>query len=109
MKIYHHITKLAWKEAQEKGIYVPKSYKQEGFIHCSTRKQVIPTANRKLKGISDLYVLIINTSMVKPKIIFEKASNGEMYPHIYGPLNLDSIIEVKKLETNKEGLFTKLI
>lgn len=109
MKIYHHITQLAWQEAQKKGIYTPPSFKDEGFIHASTKEQVIPTANRKLKGISDLIVLVINTNMVKPKIVYEKASNGQMYPHIYGPLNLNSIIETKKMKINKEGFFTKLV
>ena len=109
MKIYHHITKSVWKDAQKDRDYSPPSLKHEGFIHTSTYEQVIPTANRKLQGISDLLVLVIDTEKVKQKIIFEKASNGEMYPHIYGPLNLDSVVKIMKLETDNEGQFTKLI
>ncbi len=95
MKIYHILDRKDWEKAKEKGFYAPDSLKKNGFIHCSTKKQVIPTAKRRFRGRKDLLLLVINPKKVKTKIVYEDLKRvGEKHPHIYGKLSLDEIESV---------------
>jgi len=78
-----HITKQdLWHKAKETGTYVHKSLESDGFIHCSNLDQVIKVA-------------YIDEKKVNSKIVYEDLYNaGEKYPHIYGPLNIDAVVEV---------------
>ena len=50
MPIYHITPLEEWERARAAGSYQANSLHSEGFIHCSTREQVIPTANRFYHG-----------------------------------------------------------
>jgi len=80
----------------------------EGFIHCSFLHQSIEVANKYFKNESDVMLLILNHELVNDEIKYELASNGEEYPHIYGPLNVNSIIEIVPFEKLADGSFQLL-
>jgi uncharacterized protein (DUF952 family) len=102
MQVYHLLTKKQWEKAKEMGFYVPDSLEKDGFIHCSTKKQVLPTAERRFQGRKDLLLLAINPKRVKAKIVFEDLKGmGEKHPHIYGKLSLDEIESVVEFKPNK--------
>ena len=109
MKIYHITQQKGWDRAKEIGDYVPESLKVEGFIHCSTQKQVLATANRRFLGKKDLLLLVINPKNVSSKIIFEDLRGlGEKHPHIYGKLPVSAIEATMYLLPDKDGQFIKL-
>lgn len=104
MLIYHLISQSDWEKAKELSLYSPPSLAKEGFIHASTKDQILPTANRRFKGRNDLLILTIDTEKVIPKIIYEFSSgSGEKHPHIYGALSTGAVKEVKLLETFNTG------
>lgn len=105
MKIFHAIDEVLWAEAQGTGVYTPPAFDKEGFIHTSTQEQLLPTANRKFKDRDELRVVVIDTEKLKPEVKFEEASNGEKYPHIYGPLNLDAVDGIILLQRDPSGEF----
>lgn len=92
--IFHVLTKTAWEEAQKKGEYSAPSLATEGFIHCSCKHQVAGVLERYYKNQKDLVFLKIDPKLVKNKLQWDKAKNGEEFPHIYGPLNLEAVVEV---------------
>lgn len=109
MIIYHLTPYDQWKHAQKMGFYAPQSLVKEGFIHCSTKNQILPTANRRFRGDNSLVLLAINTEKVNAKIVFEDASNrGENHPHVYGKLPLSAIEEVFPIKPNQKGQFIEL-
>jgi uncharacterized protein (DUF952 family) len=103
--IYHITTTQAWQAAQVSGAYRADSLDREGFIHASLPDQVRATANRYYHGLTDLVLLEIDETLVKPEIRFEKAAIGETFPHIYGPLNLDAVIRVLPFDPDSTGNF----
>jgi uncharacterized protein (DUF952 family) len=106
MNITHIIDSERWGKAKEVGYYEPESLRQEGFIHCSSINQVIKVANNIYKGKQGLKILLIDESKVKPDIIWEDLYNlNELYPHIYGVLNLDSIIIEHEFNPREDGTF----
>ena len=101
--IFHIIRRGEWLEALERGDYVPASLSAEGFIHCSTADQVAATAKRWYAGVADLVLLRIDTELLAAELKYEAPRNGgserqnERFPHLYGALNLDAVVEVLDL------------
>jgi uncharacterized protein (DUF952 family) len=112
--IYHLTSRPAWREAQQRGEYRAESLESEGFIHCSTRTQILPVAEKFYKGQDGLLVLEINPVLLKSELRWEPPSGGapppgvpegELFPHIYGAINLDAIVNVYDLESNPDGSY----
>jgi uncharacterized protein (DUF952 family) len=93
--IYHITTKHAWEDAQTKQSYLPKDFEKDGFIHCSIERQIEGVLERFYQGQTGLIKLKIEKAKVQRPVLFELAEDlNELFPHIYGPLNLDSVVEV---------------
>jgi len=107
MSIILHITKRSdWTEAQTLGSYRADSFASQGFIHCSTPEQVIAVANVIFHGQRDLVILGIDEDKVVPEIRFENLDGGDnLFPHIYGPLNLDAVAQVVDFDPLPDGSF----
>ena len=86
--------------------YKCESLITEGFIHCSEPDQVVEVADNIFKGQSGLILLVIDPQKVTAPIKYEDAGNGKVYPHIYGPLNLDALIKLVPFEPLAGGRFS---
>jgi uncharacterized protein (DUF952 family) len=106
MTVILHITHPAnWQQAQATGAYCADTLASEGFIHCSTPSQVVATAQRFYRGQSPLVLLCIDPRLVQAEIKYESAVSGELFPHIYGPLNLTAVINVLPFTLQVDGTF----
>lgn len=84
----------------------PPSLAAEGFIHASEDEaQAIGVANRLYANTDDLAALVIDEGRVRAEIKREAASNGERYPHIYGPLERSAVVGVRRLRHGDDGRF----
>lgn len=93
--IYHVTTTKAWEEALVKQSYLPSDFAKDGFIHCSIERQIAGVLERFYQGQTGLVKLKIEKVKVQRPVLFELAEDlNELFPHIYGPLNLDSVVEV---------------
>lgn len=95
--IFHICTSESWKAQDNSKEYVHPSLENEKFIHCSEQHQLQGVLNRYFQNQQNLLLLEINTEKVIPNIIYEKAPNGDIFPHIYGPLNKDAIISIQTI------------
>ena len=114
--IYHITSHTDWKSAQQKGEYRAESLAIEGFIHCSTEEQAAPVANAFYPAQMGLLLLVIDPDRLASPLQWEPpahpapesatASLHGKFPHIYGALNLDAVIEIREFEPNSEGFFS---
>ena len=96
------------------GAYHADSLSTEGFIHCSRSSQIVDVANTFYHGQHGLVLLVIDPSKLKAELKWEPpaepepshAREGDLFPHIYGPLNLDAVIKVLKFEPGADGTFS---
>ncbi len=95
--IYHIISRADWETASQQGSYRAASLASEGFIHFSTRRQVPRTLAKFYAGRSGLVLLCVEVDRLKSELRYEEA-DGQLFPHLYGPLNLDAVIEVLPIE-----------
>ena len=102
--ILHITTRKDWEQAKKAGIYKTQSLEKQGFIHCSYPDQLVKVADANYPGRKDLVLLCIESNRVRADIR-EEGTGDESYPHIFGPLNLDSIAKALDFEPDKNGKF----
>ncbi|HEU5186993.1 MAG TPA: DUF952 domain-containing protein [Candidatus Saccharimonadales bacterium] len=100
-----------WKAAQKSSKYeqstLDSTLAEVGFIHCSFPDQTIEIANRRFSDRDGLVLLLIDEDKVKAPIKHEGALSGRagIFPHIYGPLNVDAVYSTAVLEKDSKGKF----
>ena len=106
--IYHLARRSEWEEAGDTGPYSAGSLAQEGFIHCSRdEEQMLGVANRLFAGMEDVLVLDVDTGRLTSPVKHEASRSGEIYPHIYGPINVDAVVGMRPLVADAQGKFAK--
>ena len=104
--ILHIAVRTAWDKASVVGSYTADTLESEGFIHCSNPHQLISVANFRFCGRSDLVLLCINRLKVYAEIRDENLEGGDsLFPHIYGPLNIDAVVNVFDFTPGSDGCF----
>ena len=100
MAIIYHVTgRQEWEEARRKGFYAAPSLYSEGFIHCSEERQVQGVLERFFAGREALVKLVIETERLRVPLQYDLApSVNEVFPHLYGPLNLDAVLRADEVE-----------
>ncbi|MER3432252.1 MAG: DUF952 domain-containing protein [Leptolyngbya sp. ERB_1_1] len=92
--------------AQQSGTYRADSLDTEGFIHCSECDQAVWVANQFYRGKPELVLLVIDPDRVHAEIKYETVEGVGDFPHIYGELNADAIVQVIDFPPNADGSFT---
>jgi len=104
--IYHITSQTDWDDAQKTGGYRADSLDSQGFIHCSARHQVVAVANHFYRGRDGLVLLAIELDKLIPAVVWENLEGGqEQFPHIYGVLNLDAVVQVVPFPPGVDGAF----
>ena len=102
--IYHITSREAWKQVKDNSTFEPSSLSSEGFVHCSTKEQLLVVLNRFFKNAEEVLILEIDTGKLSSKLIFE-ISDGESFPHIYGAINISSVRKTHLLDFKEKGKF----
>ena len=104
--IFHITTEREWGICVEDN-YFPDDFSSEGFIHFSTRKQLVNTANRIFRIRDSLFVLEVDQKGLA--IVFENlgGGGGELYPHLYSGLPTGNVNNQFFMKKNKEGNFKR--
>ena len=109
--IYHIATRADWERALADGEYtrstVDKTLAEEGFIHASQSSQVAGTANKFYRDVAgDLVLLVIDPGLLRAEVRYEDVPGAELpFPHVYGPLNVDAVIEARPFAAGPDGVF----
>ena len=102
--IYKICSASAWREAERQGVYrgSPDDIR-DGFIHFSTAKQVVGTAVRHFAGQTGLFLVAVDTNALGEALRWEPARDGALFPHLYGELDLASVVSVVEMPTRSDG------
>ncbi len=108
--IYHIAIAADWDRARRDGQYTMstrgRTLAEQGFIHACTPAQVVPVADAFYRDAPDLVLLVIDTERMGSPVRYERVpGQAEPYPHIYGPLNLDAILEARPFAPAPDGRF----
>ncbi len=102
--IYKICTKSEWskikKERQFKG---SKKDLEDGYIHFSSGDQIKETLKKFYYNYKYLILLKVDTLKLD-HLIWEQASDGNMFPHLYSPLDISSVIEEYDIALSDDGI-----
>jgi uncharacterized protein (DUF952 family) len=103
--IFHITSRSDWEQAQLRGEYLAASLETEGFIHCSNANQVVWVANQFYRNMPDLVLLCIDPTKLKAELRYDLIETGDSFPHLYGTLNLEAVIQIIDFPPNSDGTF----
>jgi uncharacterized protein (DUF952 family) len=95
MMIYHILKAQDWERVRSHSAYTPLSFRQDGFIHMCAQDQFEGVVNRYFLGQGELVALCAAPESLVAELRYENLDGGdELFPHLYGPLNLDAVRDV---------------
>ncbi|HUQ88441.1 MAG TPA: DUF952 domain-containing protein [Vicinamibacterales bacterium] len=104
MILYKILPRALWEEAVERRSLLGSPLDvADGFIHFSTASQVRDTARKHFSDVPDLLLVAVPASVLGDAIKWEPSRGGDLFPHLYGPLPVESALWVKPLPIGSDG------
>jgi uncharacterized protein (DUF952 family) len=83
----------------------------DGYIHFSTAAQLRKTAAKHFAGQRDLLLVAVEAERLGDALKWEPSRGGDLFPHLYGKLQLADVLRVDALPVRADGThdFTGLV
>ena len=102
--IFKIIEKEEWQIAKQSGTYRGSAKDiEDGYIHFSEEDQLPETLKKHYSNKENLILLKVNAFKLE-HLVWENASNGDMYPHLYSPLDANTVVREFELFVNENGI-----
>jgi uncharacterized protein (DUF952 family) len=102
--IYKISPASAWRAAERQGVYRGSADDiRDGFIHFSTASQVAETARKHFFGQTGLFLIEVNADALGEALRWERSRNDELFPHLYGELDLGAVTGILDLRARSDG------
>ena len=107
-KLLHIAERTHWESAEAAGVSyamstLGRTLEDEGFIHCSSDMFQVDGVLARFYGAvprEDLVLLVVDTSRLDVPVRYEPVG-GDFFPHVYGPIPVSAVIEVRSLPGNR--------
>lgn len=102
--IYKICPAPAWREAERQGAYRGSADdRRDGFIHFSTASQVAGTVAKHFAGQTGLFLIAVDTDALGEALKWEPSRGGELFPHLYGELDIGAVTAILDLRARSDG------
>ena len=102
--IYKICPASAWREAERRGVYRGSADDaRDGFIHFSTAAQVPGTVAKHFAGQTGLFLVAVDADTLGDALRWEPSRNDELFPHLYGELDLVAVRAVLDMQARSDG------
>jgi len=115
--VFHIALKDNFIQALNKNEYKPSDFNSDGFIHCTGEPDttLVVLGDYFQQVMKEIVLIRIDLKKLTSTIKFEKPApivgggtnhfkEGLLFPHIYGALNIDSIVGIAIVK-KKDGVF----
>jgi len=102
--VYKIAPRPLWEAAEMTGVFAGASIDfEDGFIHLSSGAQVRETARLYFAGQEDLLLIGIDAAALGDALKWEPSRGGDLFPHLYGPLEFTAVDFVLPLPLGPDG------
>lgn len=106
MRIFKIVHRDEWRGAQRSGEYRGSAKdRADGFLHFSSARQIPGTLARYYAGMGDLLLVCVDADRLGSSLKYEAARDGDLYPHLYGPLAIAATMWTKPIVLHADGSF----
>ena len=102
----HLVPEARWVAHDPAKAYTPPRYDEEGFVHCTDGdEEMVKTANRFYREDPQAFLLLtVDLDLTGSPWRFDDP--GSPYPHIYGPIAPEAVLDVRRFVRGPDGTFT---
>ncbi len=102
--VYKIVSADLWRAAEGSGVFTGAGIDlNDGFIHLSTGAQARRTAQLYFAGQNDLVLVAADGARLGDALKYEPSRDGDLFPHLYGPLPLAAVLSVRPLHLGADG------
>ncbi len=96
--IYKICTRVVWEAIRRSSEWIGSADDlRDGFLHFSAEHQLAGTVQKHFSGQPDLVALSIDPQRLGDNLRWEASRGGDLFPHLYGPLPLSAVVNVREL------------
>ena len=101
----HLVPEAVWTAHDNSQPYVPAAYAEDGFVHCTDGDaEMVVVANRFYRDDPRPFLLLtLDLERTGSPWRFDDPSG--IYPHVYGPIDPASVLEVRRMAREPDGTF----
>ena len=77
---------------------------EDGYIHFSGEDQVKGTLKKFYSNQKGLILLKVDTLKLE-HLLWEQASDGNMFPHLYSPLDMTNVVDEIEITLRDDGSY----
>ena len=105
----HLVPEAVWDAHDAGAPYLPDAYPDDGFVHCTDGDELmVDVANRFYRDDPRPFLLLtLDLERTGSPWRFDDA--GRQYPHVYGPIDPASVLDVRRLARDPDGRFVRII
>ena len=101
--IFKIIDVKEWQKVKQSETYLGSSKDiEDGYIHFSGEDQVKGTLEKYYSKKENLVLLKVETLKLD-HLIWEQASDGNMFPHLYSSLDLSNVVDEYEITIGEDG------
>ena len=105
-KIYKIFLQIEWNEMLANRCFSGSiDDKRDGFIHLSTSIQLAETLSKHFRDKDSIVVAEVDAEKNSELLKYELSRGGNKFPHLYGNLELSSIINYWTLSPDDKGAY----
>ena len=102
--VYKIVAADLWQPAEDSGVFKGAGIDlTDGFIHLSTGAQARRTAELYFAGQDNLVIVAADDASLGDALKYEPSRDGDLFPHLYGPLPLTAVLSVRPLSLGADG------
>lgn len=113
MHLLHIAHRADWQDSLRDGTYAVstrgRTLDEVGYVHASYPDQVDDVADFVYRDDPEsLCVLVLEESLIHQsgvRVELEDGGTGELYPHIYGPIDRSWVVDVRPAQFDHAGRF----
>ena len=77
--------------------------KADGFIHFSSKDQIVESAAKHRKGQVGLMLISVDVDVLGDALRWEESGRQKLFPHLYGELPTDAVSKAEALPLGPDG------
>lgn len=103
--VYKICPRQSWLEARSSGeLPASEDDRRDGYVHLSAAHQVRRSLARHFAGVKDLVLLTLSVErMAAGALVWEASRDGQLFPHLYGPLSTELVSGLAELALDQGG------
>ena len=103
--VYKVMTEAAFREAGLRGHFAGSADDtSDGFIHLSAAHQLEGTLAKHFAGEAGLVLVALDPTRLGPHLKWEPSRGGDLFPHLYAPLDLSAVLWIERLSLGEDGV-----